>query len=219
MNAMAHSLQALLYTAGPSAHESAQPLTLVGENYRANPIESADTQFLRVHTAQGPVLEILATHACQQIEGPLISWELEEGRIEWSALGRVVIYQKGVEQEVLTVAPGLGLDVALASTLESLKTKTTALCTIDNSWQHVACVEALFGQPVVTIPPQFLKTEQVQLDYSISGAAPGTAVQTSIVGIDEAIRRGWLEGRSFFELGQPWAVAPLQTELSKGVTL
>src|SRR5207248_1885474 len=71
-NAMAHYINLPLFLMGPSPLESAQPVAVEAELYRANPtIENFDTISMRVHLEGGATLLVNQTHACIGGSGPI----------------------------------------------------------------------------------------------------------------------------------------------------
>jgi predicted dehydrogenase len=62
-NAMAHFITLLLFLLGPTQEQSALPISIEAELYRANPIENYDTCGLRITVEGGTNVLILFTHA------------------------------------------------------------------------------------------------------------------------------------------------------------
>jgi predicted dehydrogenase len=203
-NATAHYFQDLLYVAGPDAVSSATPVRLYGENYRAKEIASADTQFVRVQTREGPVLLFMVTHACTVMRGPATEYIYERGVIRWSSEGtkgptevrvgsdpRVseppVVETLENEDTELHNLPYLGL-------IKAIRSGGQPIATIHNCIQHTACVQALFTRcDLVPIPAEHLRTER------------GQTVVTHIPGIDELMKGMFDREQSYHEAGAPWA--------------
>lgn len=80
-NACSHFMNLPLFLAGQSPEQTARPVSLEAELYRANPIESFDTCGLRVRTETGCEIVFHASHACQTPRGPRIRIECERARI------------------------------------------------------------------------------------------------------------------------------------------
>jgi predicted dehydrogenase len=72
-NAMAHFVNLAAFLAGPTLDRSITPTRIEAELYRAYPIENYDTASLRVHSAEGPRLLVLLTHACARSVTPTIT--------------------------------------------------------------------------------------------------------------------------------------------------
>jgi predicted dehydrogenase len=195
-NAVSHYFNNLLYLAGASADESATPREVYGENLRANSsIESPDTQFIRVRTEAGARLEFFATHATATLVNPVLELTCEAGRVVWEQEGRTRVYRGGSLEEEFGDDGVVSRDEMFRGVLAG-----KAVSTIDNAWQHVACVEALFeSSPVAQIPDRYVETRETR-------EPAGPAVQTVIAGIDEVLGRMFREGGSFAEIGAPWAL-------------
>ncbi len=204
-NAVSHFFNNLLYLAGGSADESATPRTVYGENLRANStIESPDTQFIRATTSEGAALSFFATHAVATLVNPVLDLRYESGRVVWEQDGRTRVYAGRPGSERLEEELG---DDGVVSRDEMFRNVAAAAAgdgrprsSIDNAWQHVACIEALFeSSPVAPIAPRHVRVVE-------SREPAGPALQTVIVGIEEVLESMYREGRSFAEAGAPWAV-------------
>lgn len=83
-NAGAHYLHNMLYILGECRVESAHPVDVQAELYRANPIENYDTAALSCHTHDGCEILYYATHAVNDEVGPVFRGEFEGGTVEFS---------------------------------------------------------------------------------------------------------------------------------------
>lgn len=214
-NAAAHFLQNMLYVAGSTRDETALPVELYGEQYRAQEIESSDTQFIRGRTADGIILTYAATHASVELMGPETEFIFRSGRIRWSpkAPSRVYLDTPRGEELIEEIPPpsinastGVFIDAALA-----LTEKRPPVCTIENARQHTALVESLFRTvPIAAIPPALLETHRGWGDWTDPNAEGDN---TAVPGIEELCRRILASGSGFWELGAPWAVQGKSWEL------
>lgn len=82
-NAAAHYLHNMLFLTGGRIDQSAEPVRMEAEIYRANPIEMFDTCALRIYTQKGAELLFYATHAVceEQGCGPEFMLEGEKGTV------------------------------------------------------------------------------------------------------------------------------------------
>ena len=80
-NALAHYLNLALFLLGDSLTDSATPVRVEAELYRANPIETYDTSGLRLVTPSGVPLLALLTHACRETRPPRITVQGTHGVI------------------------------------------------------------------------------------------------------------------------------------------
>jgi predicted dehydrogenase len=195
-NATSHFLQNMLYVAGASPNETASPVRIYAENYRAHQIQSADTQFLRLHTAEGVEIVFATTHACSSQKHPVTEYRFEGGRIEWDMEGTTRLYEDGAA-EPSESWDNNGVEVHYASFLDffaSLTEDREPVASIGNSLAQVFVVENAFASSGRVVP--------VGPDHRSIDSNRGLV---SIDGIEDAVERAYVEGESFFEQGLPWA--------------
>lgn len=208
-NALAHYLQDMLFVAGPDERSCATPTRLYAENYRAKSIESADTQFVRIETLEGPTLVFMATHACSLSHGPVVEYVYEQGTITWRNLdGRgsmeVRSASAGRVMETLDNGPGDIHDLPYLAVIEALREGGRPVTAIENCVQHTLCVDRLFrGCGVVSISGEH------------TSAGPTATADACIMGIDGLMDRMFAEKLSFFEAGAPWAVPGKHIDLDR----
>ena len=195
-NATAHYLQDLLYVAGPDSASSATPIRLYGENYRAKSIESADTQFVRIRTREGPVLSFMVTHACTVNAGPVAEFTYERGVVRWgmdNGKGRAEVRGAGAV-ETLDNGALDAHDLPYLGVIRAIRDGGQPAATIDNCIQHTMCVDALFGRcELVQVAPEHTATET------------GDTTVTHLPGIEALMERMYERGQSYYEAGAPWA--------------
>jgi predicted dehydrogenase len=210
-NATAHYLNVMLYLAGSTSHDSAIPRWIYGENYRAKPIESADTQYLRLETNEGVYIQFITTHAASEVVEPVFEFTYEQARIRLVLSGenRVERYKLGnqasepvetwVNESPIDLTANLFEQVASA-----IQSNQPALCTIHNAWQHTLCVEKTFkNNPVVTIPKEFL-------DMRVGNEG---AEHVYIRDIKPLFKKMHDSRASFHECGVPWAIAGIEDRM------
>jgi predicted dehydrogenase len=212
-NATAHFLNNMLYIAGESKHESAVPREIYGENYRANDIDSPDTQFIRVITTNRIMITFFASHAVGTVIDPKMELSYERGKVIWHRNGQTeVLHKKNSEYTVREeFADG---DVSIRDELfrdviDSVRENRRPLVDIDNSWQHTACVEKLFETgEIVTIDNKYLETLEVEKQFykSMDTKASEKPQLTVIKGLESLMESMYVEENSFYEQGVPWAV-------------
>ncbi len=115
-NAMAHFLNLALFLLGPAEAESATPLAVEAELYRANPIENYDTCCLRYEVAGGTKLLVAYTHACQRLVDPTITIAGERGTMRfWNTRHyEIAVHSAGgatTAPEILPASPHSGMAV------------------------------------------------------------------------------------------------------------
>ena len=211
-NATSHYLNDMLYVAGPGPDKSALPLEVYGENYRAKPIESADTQFVRMRTDTGVAIQFIATHATKENYGPDGFYRFENGTVTFTSRGDYLDYTLDtlckippeLDPSELEPDPEVRARV-FVSTIEAIREGGRPLCTIDNAVQHCVCIDAAFesSNGVKIVPGEFTET----LPGTGTNRVPmGDEVPSNVVirGIEELTDRMHLDGSSFVEAGAPW---------------
>lgn len=216
MNATAHYLNNMLYVAGRSLHEAAFPKKIYGENYRVKKIESCDTQFLRVLTDTDVELFFASTHATQERVDPIMEYSFEHGKITWRFNEQVVVSRKtetGYE-EIDRFDGGSNEDffrMIYRETCAAIDSGTQPFAVVQNSWQHVLCVEkSLQSGPIVTVPEQYIDSIDIVEDDDCLKVGD---VNRVIKGIKPLMERMYADGLSFYEAGCPWAV-PSETVMA-----
>ncbi len=200
-NAVAHYLQNMLYVAGEQADCSAAPISVYGENYRAQNIESADTQYLRIETDTGVTIRFMASHATAITRNPVTEYDFEDGRVIWTSddNGATCIFAgKGPCQHLIETLDNEDGDMHLLpflSAIEAAEGGHRPLATIGNCLQHTMCVNALFAPPNVI--------NDISAPYAEISDKPrrGNVV---IRGIEELMARMYEQDQSFAEAGAPW---------------
>ncbi len=196
-NAAGHYLANLLFAAGPREGETAMPSTVAGESYRAAAIQGADTQCLRVTTAQGCRIDFAASHAVPEAREIAAEYELEGGRILWRKGGDTKVFDAGGRLlERLGNAPQALEELLLEDVIAAIRDGRPPLCPIENALAHTACVELLFlSAPVRTIDRRHV------IEVPGSDGSPVAAVE----GITALMETMYRERLSFAEAGAPWA--------------
>ncbi len=170
-NAAAHFLQNMLYVAGESADASAAPVEVYAENYHANKIESADTQFARIVTAGGTTIVFVGSHALRSEAEPYSEYVFERATLAWDpgSGARFITREKAPEHGPAATeesdsagpdrleidddkpsGPDAGSpdfethDLPFVDVIGALRESRLPRCTIANALQHVSCVEASF---------------------------------------------------------------------------
>jgi len=218
MNATAHFLNNLLYVAGKSLHEAAQPVSIYGENYRVKEIESCDTQFLRAVTDNGVKLLFMTSHSTDVRVDPYAEYLFENGKIEWRQLGGAVIYRKidGRYVEVERIEDGRAnpFEFVYKGVCEAIRNGTVPAAMVQNSLQQVLCVEESFRSgPIVDVPGECVGATHVLRDDDCLKAGD---INRYICGIHPLMERMFAEELSFYEAGCSWAVQSNTVNVENG---
>lgn len=205
-NATAHYLQNMLYIAGTEENTSAWPKTVYAEQYRANDIESADTQFVRLTTADEITIEMWVTHAGPRNVHPSMEIEFDDARVQWFMNGDTVVYRGDSEIERIrdpdTPETLRIVEDILHSLAEGRKPRSLGM----NSIQHVATVNAAFeAAEIVPIPEGHLHGRIG--DASVALSDPSDELIVVIDDIEAIMGSLYKDGKSFAEAGLRWARA------------
>ncbi len=198
-NAASHFLMNMLYCAGPSSGCSLTPVEVYAENFRAQNIESADTQYIRVTGGgEGPVIFMYATHACETSCIPITHYRFEYGRVEWNGNGETVVFdrQDNVLRRVSN-SEGHIHHLCFISAFRALLAGETPISTISNTWQQVAVINQAFEE---NGPVQQVTANHVKDVIDTNGA-----VNATIVGLEKDMRQAFEAEKGFREAGLVWA--------------
>ena len=193
-NALAHFVMNMLFIAGVAG--PGVPGKVTGENFRAKPIASADTQFIRVTTDAGAELEFWATHAARIPTEPGLTVECEEAVYDW-------VYRGEAGWGVTTVRRGETVIDEFSNGSENAHTLSysdaigaivdgrTPSCPITAARAHTYCIEELFRVAPV---------REVAREYR-----DGEGFETVVTEIEDTIARAHAGDLSFAESGSAWA--------------
>ncbi|HVW21024.1 MAG TPA: Gfo/Idh/MocA family oxidoreductase [Opitutaceae bacterium] len=195
-NALAHFLNLALFLGGESEHESARPVGIEAELYRARPIESYDTAAVRIATAGGAEICFYASHSCERVLEPELAIDGEAGSASWTA-------ERGwrLQGAAVRTLPGRGETPARAamfrSVLRRMEEPGAFVCGPAIAAQHTLCANGAHAATVIRDVP----AGQVRHQRA-DGAG---AVQPVIEGLERCVDRAFLSGKLLHESGCAWA--------------
>jgi len=180
-NAFAHFINIIWFLAGSHFAESSELSSVQAELYRATPIESFDTAFVRASTADGIALYFAVTHACSEQVNPQIDILGSEGSISWSIKDKESV----VESRVVMFDKVIG----------HLNGSNGLVCDLNIAYRLTHCVNAMHAAaPIVNIPAS---------EYSVQPSHNGN--QFAINNIERIVQQCYSERRLPSELNIPWA--------------
>ena len=224
-NANAHVLQNLLYLAGGSRWATASVEEVYAEQYRANAIQSADTQAIRVRLGQTagndpaskpefdaaspsasdmqsrpPEILFLATHACSCNFGPVIDLRFTNGRVLWrmgeGGRTRIRVRRGSILEPAREFLQDDVFTEEYQSILHALRSGTAFLVGTRNASQHVEVMSRSFEHQVIFQVPESHCTSRGKTDSAVT-----------IPGIEEDAFSAFRERRTFREIAAAWAIA------------
>ena len=204
-NALSHYLHLLFFLSGKSLLETAKPIRIEGELYRAQAIQSFDTGCIRVLTDSGISILFHATHSSREQIDPEIVIEAERGRVEWSVHGECRIFRDGSEEPYqVTGSTGNQRHAMGTAVMNRLTDPNAFVCTTESAASHALAINGLHESSVIhPFPHELLETIDEGDDQRtiVDGLGPI---------LDDAFRKGQL----FSEAGIDWARPGREVDLT-----
>jgi predicted dehydrogenase len=203
-NALSHYLHLLLYLAGSSQNLTARPLTVQGELYRAQAIESCDTGCIRIRTDSGIPILFHGTHSTRERIDPEIVIEGESGRVEWSVHGECRIY-RNLSDEPDEVTPPVGdqRNAMAEAVLDRLDDPENFVCTTESAGRHTLAINGLHeSTPIHPFPGEMVETIEDAEEQ-----------RTVVNGLEDALDEAYRDGRLLSEAGVSWAQPGIEFDL------
>ncbi len=195
-NAMAHDLHNMFYLLGKARDESAKPVEVESELYRANAIENYDTAAARIRTEEGIGLLFLVTHASAGTKGPVLSLEFERGVV------RCLSRTSGLWAEF---ADGTRKDYGLPDeapmkklwdAVDGVRSGARPVCGLEAAASQTLCVDAMQDAcpEIRDFPRDMLRTRE-----------DGGSRRVSVEGLDAALEACYGADALPSELGFGWS--------------
>jgi predicted dehydrogenase len=158
-NATSHFLHAMFYVLGAEREQSAMPIRLTAETYRANAIETFDCCALRAFTSGGTEILFYTAHCIGKKMGPAFQYEFERGSVEYSDATHDIVARF---DDGRTKSYGDPSDVPMRkiwSCMDAVRTGQPVACGIAATLPHALCANAAYGShsTVHSIPNQLLR--------------------------------------------------------------
>lgn len=197
-NATAHHLHNMFYVLGKEENDSAKPIELVAELYRANNIENFDTACVRVFTQEGVELLFYATHAVIKTVNPTFYFEFEKAKVVYGQLEEesgnniVAIFNDGTRK--VYGNPENEKIKKLWLTIEAIKGKQPVVCGLEAASSQTLCINAM-QESMPRIP--YFPADLIKYDEN-------TKV-TWVEGLSEVLKECYREWKLPHEIGVKWA--------------
>jgi len=202
-NALNHFLNLTLFLLGPTPAESALPVAVEAELYRANDIENYDTASLRLRLDSGTTFLVLVTHAAQRTIHPVIRLSGESGWAEWRFDGDITLQRNGRPPETISHPSAELARAAMVARFNRLVRGAAdpdrAVATLETARAPLIAVNGTSeAAPVHQIPADLISV--------VEGAAGATT--RVVAGIEDLISRRAADGLMFHESGLAHWTAP-----------
>ncbi len=156
-NACAHYVMLMLYFAGNEMIRCATPKSVQGELYRAYPIESFDTGFVKVETEEQISLYFAVTHAGAELRQPKLVIEGDEGKIVWNFENNSFVVDPNDSVRNLTIDNEFTTRKRMAETVvQRLYGEDVFVCLPEHARLHTVVVNGLHeSSSIFTIPDKY----------------------------------------------------------------
>jgi len=208
-NATAHFLHNMLFVLGKELDQSAKPIEIIAELYRANDIENFDTSIMRILTEDRVELLYYASHAVKDTLGPRFIYEFEnaivaycEPEITESINNLVAVLPDGKIKEY--GSPDHGSIQKLWIVIDAIRGNGTIPCTIETAMSHTLCINgAQESMPcIINFPPELIRKEkEPELIW--------------VDGLEDVLKECYGKGELPSDLKVSWAKAGKQISLTE----
>jgi predicted dehydrogenase len=195
-NAMAHFLHNALFLLGPSADESATPVQVQGELYRAYDIESADTAACRIELTGGGEVVFLASHVTDSAVAPRFRIACDRG---------VITFGEPQPRIVGTTAAGVNHDYGDPDATPQFEKLSVAIALAGGVAREFCRVEAASAQTLCVNALHDSVPRIGTFNPAPARSGEGARARLFVPGLDEALARCYERGVLPAEAGYPWA--------------
>lgn len=148
-NATAHYLHNMFFMMGTALDRSEMPVEVKGSVYRAKPIESFDTCFLKGSFQNGAEFLFLSTHSGEVNTNPIVEYTFEKGVIRIDTNTDCPVIRGFVDGEEIvygTISTRESDSCKVKAFLKSVRDGASLPCPIDAVLPHQAVCGAIFDQ-------------------------------------------------------------------------
>lgn len=155
-NATAHYLHNIFFMMGSAEDRSEMPTEVKGSVYRAKPIESFDTCFLKGSFKNGAQFLFLSTHSGDVNTNPIVEYTFEKGSIQIDTNAKCPMIRGIVDGEEILYGP-ISTEASdsdkIKAFLQSIREGTGLSCPVSAVLPHQAVCGAIFDQlEILTFP-------------------------------------------------------------------
>jgi predicted dehydrogenase len=202
-NAMAHFITLLLFLMGPTQEESAVPISIEAELYRANPIENYDTCGLRITIEGGGTLLVLLTHAGRRECPTECVLTGSKGTLSFDGRDAMAWSINGKTQSLRRVEPHADMVRSFAGRFQG--DPSSPIATLETAWHHTVVINGASQAAAVKDIPQTC----IESVHRSSGA-----ILHAINGIETVLAECAAGGKLLHESGLcAWTKPPAKLDL------
>ena len=170
-NATAHYLHNIFFVLGDAMDTAQMPVSAEAQLYRARPIETFDTCFVRGALRGGATFYFGATHVGEREVAPRFHYAFEKADIYMAHdAAPIIVHWKDGRQDIIGMVNSVGAAAEkIARMREAAMQAVAPLCGIDAVIPHLTLCNALFDQaPIADFPAETVHK---------TGNPPGVAVE------------------------------------------
>ena len=200
-NATAHYLHNMFFILGKGLL-SAEPAQVTAELYRANEIENYDTAAARVYTTEGVELLYFASHATEQRQNPIFTYEFEKATVTYQQESGEITAVFDDGRRKVYGDPFKGLCNKLWLAVDAVRDGREIPCGLKAASSHTICINGMQESvPEISKFPKELLRQ--------TGQPKQTWVQSLAEGFSSCYDNWQLPS----EGGIPWAVGGREIDL------
>ncbi len=205
-NAMGHYLHNMLYLASNSRADSALPLEITAELYRAGNIESYDTAALRVRCEKEVFVHSYMTLAGAPVYGPVMELSCDNGKVTWQNFnGETNIRYRDGREEKFDNGPQEWTYEGFRNFVHAIHGEERLLCPPEVCRSHTLCVNGAHEScPMIQNFPSSEITVVTDKEMPPSEAM---AVFDRVPNLNTLLQSAFEQRKLPSEIGIPWAVA------------
>ncbi len=205
-NAMGHYLHNMLYLASSSRADSALPLEITAELYRAANIESCDTAVLRVRCENDVLVHSYMTLAGTPVYGPVMELTCENGKVIWQNFnGETRIRYRDGSDEKFDNGPSEWTYEGFRNFVHAIHGEERLLCPPEVCRSHTLCVNGAHEScPVIQ---NFPSAEITAVTDKEMPPPEAMAFFDRVPNLNMLLQRAFEQRKLLSEIGVPWSVA------------
>jgi len=194
-NALAHYLNLLSFYAGESFSRPAAIAFVQAGLFRAKPIRSADTAWIKTVTGDAKTLLFYVSHSCAEQQGPVTVICGQHGEIEYDHSKTAVRLKDGTVEEFASAQGTAVRQNVMDALIDKLHGHDRFICNLEiAAAQTIICNGAHESSEILQAPSEYVKTIEdskgVRLDV--------------ITGIEDIIRTAFRQNRLPDKNDAPW---------------
>ena len=161
-NNASHFLHNILFLSGKNLYESAYPISIEGEGYKANKVDGYDTIFMRINTDANCDLLLLATIATNNVKHPIFEIEFEEATVCYNPNEAINIIVKTRSGKIIEYgSPEEGRFTHWLSAVNSIISGEKVACNLNTTLPGIIAINASIENiPVVQFEPSMIEEDE-----------------------------------------------------------